>query len=201
MLEHLGEYPEAERLRRHILESRLRVLGEEHELALQAMNNLGLLLWKDGRAKEAEPLLQRAVQVHRRIFDDEYLVAMGNLALALSTQGKLAEAEPLYRALLKSARTRQDDVYLAQTLGNLAWHYLDMGKPAEAEPMFREALDLRRRVHGETHPQIVFATDSLAIALQRMGQFDEGEQLLRQTLETVRDQLGNEHPTTLLYES
>ncbi|MEE8154216.1 MAG: serine/threonine-protein kinase [Phycisphaerales bacterium] len=196
-----GRNAEAARLYRRVLDSRHRVLGEEHYLTVEAMGNLGLMLQEDGRAKEAEPLHRRAVEGNRRIFGDESqetLTSMNNLALALSRQGKLADAEPLYKRTLEIGRRTAGNEGSISKINNLAWHYLDMGKPTEAEPLFRELLDLSRRVHGETHPRIVLSTDSLATALRMMDRFDEGERLLRQTLDTVRDQLGNEHPTTLL---
>ncbi len=195
-----GNLAEAERLFSQVLETRRRVLDEENNLTFEVMNNLALVMYKDHRAKDAEPLLRRVVEFQRRHFGDEHtetLTSMNNLALVLSEQGKLAEAEPFYRRTLEIGRRTAGNEGSISKINNLAWHYLDMGKPAQAEPLFLEALELIPRVHHEAHPNILLTTEGLAEALRTMDRFDEGEQLLRKTLQTIRSHYGPENATTL----
>ena len=60
--------------------------GTAYERALEAMGNLGLSLKAQGRLPEAEPLLEAALEIYRRILGNEHrrtLQSMNNLAQLL----------------------------------------------------------------------------------------------------------------------
>jgi tetratricopeptide (TPR) repeat protein len=70
-----------------------------------------------------------------------------------------------------------------------------------AKPHFAAALELRRNVLGEEHPDTLTAMHNLGISLQMQGrssgQIDEAEQLYNRVLELRRKVLGEEHPDTI----
>eukprot|EP00808_Paulinella_micropora_P011958 g42040.t1 len=73
--------------------------GAEHQSTLQSLNNLGVLLKKQGKLAEAEPLYRRNLEGSEKTLGAEHpfkLTSVSNLGLLLQDQGKLAEAEPLY---------------------------------------------------------------------------------------------------------
>jgi hypothetical protein len=73
----------------------------------------------------------------------------------------------------------------------------DQGKLEEAERYRREALDRRRRVLGNDHPDTLEAMLSLGKVRADQGQLDEAERLLRESADGRRRVLGNQHADTL----
>ncbi|PNH04770.1 Kinesin light chain [Tetrabaena socialis] len=77
-----------------------------------------------------------------------------------------------------------------------AWFYYMMGRYMEAEPLSRQALELRRRVLGEEHPDTANSIHNLAACIYAQGRYAEAEPLSRQALELRLLVLGEEHPNT-----
>ena len=62
LLQAMGKLAEAEPYCREALESRRRVVGDDHRDTLQSINNMGLLLHSMGKRAEAEPYLREALE-------------------------------------------------------------------------------------------------------------------------------------------
>ncbi len=71
------------------------------------------------------------------------------------------------------------------------------GKFAEAESYCREAMEKKRRVLGEEHPDTLLSINNVALPLVSQGKLAEAEGYYRETLEKRRRVLGEEHPNTL----
>ncbi|RYP77656.1 hypothetical protein DL771_001024 [Monosporascus sp. 5C6A] len=85
-----GRYNEAEELFVQVMETRKRVLGEEHPSTLTSMANLASTFWNQGRWKEAEELQANELQICSRVLGEEHpdtLTSMANLAFTLKAQG------------------------------------------------------------------------------------------------------------------
>jgi serine/threonine protein kinase/tetratricopeptide (TPR) repeat protein len=198
----LGLYDAARPLQERALETRRRVLGEEHEETLRSLGALGDLLRAQGKLAEAEPFERDALEKCRRILGAEHpftLVSINNYAFLLMLQGKHAESEPLCReALGKMQRVLgKDDRETLRTQGNLALVLQSLGRLPEAEPVYREVLDRRRRVLGEEDPDTATAVNDLGFLLLGQGRFVEAEPFLREALEKYRRVYGEEHPETV----
>ena len=62
------------------------------------------MLYELGQYAEAEPLLQRALQIREKALGPEHpdvATSLNNLAVLYRAQGRYAEAEPLYQRALK----------------------------------------------------------------------------------------------------
>ena len=81
-------------------------------------------------------------------------------------------------------------------MNNLAILYMDQGRFDVADPLHVKALELRRRVLGEEHPDTLRSMNDLAVLYFDQGLFDEAEPLYVKTLEVRRRVLGEEHPDT-----
>ena len=68
-----------------------------------------------------------------------------------------------------------------------------LGRDSEAEPLYRERRGVIAAALGRDHPEYEKACVSLADSLVNLGRPDEGEPLLRETLEIAR---GNDRPAT-----
>jgi pentatricopeptide repeat protein len=66
------------------------------------MNNLALVLARQGKYDEAEEMHRRMLELRGRVLGKEHpdtLTSMNNLALVLASQGKYNEAEEMHRLL------------------------------------------------------------------------------------------------------
>ncbi len=100
-----GEYADAERIGREVLDVSRRVLGEEHPDTLASANNLAQSLSHQGKYAEAERIEREVLGVRRRVLGEEHPSTMttrtaSNLASSLLHQGKYADAERIEREVL-----------------------------------------------------------------------------------------------------
>ena len=95
------------------------------------------------------------------------------------------------------ARLKGDDRSSSQLIARLASLLRDQGKLSEAEPLYIEALEGRRLVLGNDHPNTLNSIFNLANVLQVQGKFYLAEPLYLEALEGRRRILSNDHPSTL----
>jgi len=69
-----------------------------------------------------------------------------------------------------------------------------MGDYARAEPLYRQALEIRRKVLGEQHPDYAASLNNLAVLYESMDDYARAEPLYRQALEIRKTALGEAHP-------
>jgi serine/threonine protein kinase/Flp pilus assembly protein TadD len=152
-----------------------------------------------GRNADAEPHLQEAVAIARRLYPDghkDLAYAMNKLARVLATAGRLDEAEELFRETLAMQRRLLGEEHeeVAKLMNNLADVLRVRGRYEQAEALHREALAMRRRLLGEEHTSIASSLNNLAITLQSLSRFDEAEALFRESLAMDRALRGDLHP-------
>jgi CHAT domain-containing protein len=82
----------------------------------------------------------------------------------------------------------------ASQLSKLASVYDAQGEYAKAEPLYKQALEIRRRVLGEKHPNFAASLNNLATLYQAQGDLAKAEPLYKQALEIHRQVLGEKHP-------
>ena len=86
-----GKYNEAEDAFARVMETRERMLGEEHPSTLTSMANLASTYWKQGRWKEAEELGVGVMETTKRVLGEEHpdtLTSMNNLAFIWKAQSQ-----------------------------------------------------------------------------------------------------------------
>ncbi len=128
-----------------------------------ALNLLGVLCCQRGRAPEALPYLERAVQLQ-----PQNAIFQNNLGLALLALARSREAETCFRRALEL------DPNYAEAHNNLGNLLLGRGETEAAIACYREALRLR--------PDYARARSNLGNALWRQGQLCEAEACYRQAL-------------------
>lgn len=198
----LGEYPPAEPHLQRALELRRTTLGEEHQQTVRAMNELGLLYWRQGRLDEAEHLYRTAIETGKRAFGPDHRDTLAyemNLAILLRSRGRYQEAEPLFehnfQTKLRTLGAEHPDTL--GTMSSLANHFQETGRYEKAEALHRQSLEIKRRVHGEKAPVTVSEMNNLGNDLALMGRYEEAEPLMQRTLELKMEVYGADHPTTL----
>ncbi|CAE6955672.1 KLC2 [Symbiodinium natans] len=196
-----SRYGEALELYQEILQARLRNdPREEDPSTLTSMNNLGVLLKKQGKVVEAEQFYRRALARRRAVLgnlDPDTLTSINNLAVLLSTT-KTQEAEELFAEALAGCRAvlGATDMDTLLSADNLAALLYQKGRPSEAEPLFREAALGFATLLGSRDPETLRSQDNLAVTLLELGRLDEAEVLLRSTVEGFIAIRGADHPDT-----
>ncbi|MDB9454430.1 tetratricopeptide repeat protein [Dolichospermum circinale] len=83
---------------------------------------------------------------------------------------------------------------LANSLNNLASLYYNQGKYSEAEPLLLDALEMRKRLFTNDHPDVASSLNNLAYLYYNQGKYSEAEPLLLDALEMRRRLFTNDHP-------
>ncbi len=165
------------------------------ELATLLLKTGYYLTMEQHRYREAEPLLQRALQMRESALGIEHLLvaeALNSVGLVYTWQGKYAAAEPLFqRALqIREQKLGIEHPAVVQPLNNLGSLYAKQGKYAEAESL------LQRAVHVKEQPQdnkLILLLNNLANLYQKQGKCAEAEPLLQRALQ-IEEQKGIDDP-------
>ena len=201
-----GNYPEAERLIRSVIEERARALGPEHPDTLDSRQRLIYALTRQTKYAEAEAEAREVLKLRQKVLGPEHLdtvVSRYNLADTLVEQGKNAEAEALYREVI-----RLDEKLLGpehpRTLAarlELATVLESEGKNVEAESLYREVIKLDEKVYGFEHPNTLNDRMNLATALQADGKYQAAEAEYRDVIKLEAKIIGTEKPDILISRS
>jgi tetratricopeptide (TPR) repeat protein len=105
------------------------------------------------RYAEAEPHLERSVQLFRKELGDDHtetLQSMHQLVMLCRHQSRYAEAEDLAIKVFECRRRilGQDDINTLWSMNMVALVYRDQGLYKKAEPFFLEQLDISQRLQG-----------------------------------------------------
>ena len=198
-----GRYNEAEMCFQEVMETRKRVLGQEHSDTLISIGNLALTYRNQGRWKEAEELQLQVVETKKKVLGQEHpdtLIGMGNLALTYRSQGRWKEAEELQLQVMEAWKKvlGQEHPGTLTNMGNLALTFWHQGRWKEAEELQLQVMETRKKVLGQEHPDILISMGNLASMYRNQGRWREAEELELQVMETRKKVLGQEHPDTLV---
>jgi serine/threonine protein kinase len=177
-------------------------LSNDPELQAKMMFTMANTYSGLGLDSRARPLLERVVEIQRRVLGPENpqtLASMSFLASVESHQGYPAEGEKLVRKALDLQRrvlgsNHPDTLVSMSRLGDALLFEL---RDDEAEKEFRETIDLQRRILGPAHPDTLYSMRRLAAVLRAELRYPEAEQEHREVLDIQRRTLGPEHPETL----
>lgn len=79
-------------------------------------------------------------------------------------------------------------------MSNLVLTLERLGKYDEAEQMQQQAFELKKKMFGREHSEILVSMSGLAVVLERLGRYDKAEQMQRQVFELYTKVLGREYP-------
>jgi len=177
--------------------------SSEHDATLKLNNQAWSLatspeaMQRNGTAAVA--LAQQAVSETGRT----NAMYLGTLAAAYAEAGQFSNAVRVQReaiALIPAKQTgRREDFESrlrlfesnrpyrdARELATRASNLLAQRKFTESEQAHREALEMRRKVFGDEHPDVALSLHHLAIGLHHQGKLEEAERLCRESLEMRR---------------
>ncbi len=199
----LGEYPTAQK---HLEQARWlykETLGEDHEKTLAVSSRLGELLQRQGKAKEAEDLLQRTLEGQRRSTSAAKLevaatlVRLGQTSLDLDhrtqAENSASEGLALYQKILGD-----DDPGTVHALSVLASIQLELDHFAQAEALHRKVVRICEKAFGEANPITAKANFELGIFHKVKGLNRDADRLMCRAQQVLADTLGSDHPETLI---
>jgi eukaryotic-like serine/threonine-protein kinase len=169
VLANTGNEREAEQLFRQAATLDEHLKDDKRGAAGMPLQNLAVLLNREGRYAESVTIARLALTVEKQYFpadDPGVLSTERNYAMALETVHNLNQAEPMLRELMiRTARVRGPDhpeSMVAQV--QLAEILIDLGRFAEAEQLTRAAATGLDRVQGSDSPYATGAWSDYAIA-------------------------------------
>ncbi|HKP70742.1 MAG TPA: serine/threonine-protein kinase, partial [Pyrinomonadaceae bacterium] len=199
----LGQFESAELHLRRALDTRLAIFPRRSPEVANSMSNYGKLLVEKGDLDEAESLFRHARHTfrgERRSYDRDLQLARvtENLAYLAGLNARYEESIELYEEVLNILRYAigENDPEVARIMGKLGNVLTVMDNREQAEPLQRRAVEILSAIHEPGHPDVASATFNLVGAIYAKKP-DEAERLARQSLDTCRRILGEEHVDTV----
>jgi tetratricopeptide (TPR) repeat protein len=157
--ENLGEFADAERVLAENLPRAQRTFGEQHPITANLTFWMGNVLRREGRFAEAKPLLDRALELNRRMKGENSFDTLSTetaLAQVLAELHDDAAAEPLARDLTERMKAMPHGDHGASA-GLLAMILINEKRYAEAEHVLDEAYAAftKTRNHSEDEPAVL----------------------------------------------
>jgi tetratricopeptide (TPR) repeat protein len=151
-----------------VIETRKKVLGQDHPDTLTSMGNLASIFMEQERWKDAAELETQVLETSKRVYGAEHpdtLTSKDNLASALSKQGRWKEAEELEMQVVDTSKRvlGEDHPDTLTGIANLAATLTKHGRWKEAEELGLQVLEARKRVLGERHPDTLTSMKNLAV--------------------------------------
>ncbi|HKX27680.1 MAG TPA: tetratricopeptide repeat protein [Blastocatellia bacterium] len=157
-----------------------------------------LKLQRMGRFDEAIPLVERVLEIRKKILGPEHrevALAYSRLAVLYSIKGDFAKAEPLFQQarVIAEKALGPDHPEVAAALANLGILYVERGDYAKAEPLYQRALNIRERALGPDHRDVAATINSLASLYRNQGRYHKAEPLYQRALILREKMLGPDH--------
>ncbi|KIV86105.1 hypothetical protein PV11_01740 [Exophiala sideris] len=199
---HQSKLEKAEQVYAFSLRSSEEILGPEHEMTLDIINNLGILYEDQGKLDKAEQMFERALRGQEKVLGPENkstLDTVNNLGVLYRIQGKLDEAEQIYERALRSKEKvlGPEHVSTLDTINNLGGLYRSQGKLDKAEQIYERALRSKEKVLGPENKSTLETVNNLGVLYRIQGKLDEAEQMHDRALRGQEKVLGPGHTSTL----
>ncbi|MCH8028683.1 MAG: toll/interleukin-1 receptor domain-containing protein [Candidatus Dadabacteria bacterium] len=193
-----GDYKSAREFEEKVLETRKRVLGEEHPDTLASMNNLAGTLGAQGDLKRARELQEKVLETRKRVLGEEHpdtLTSMNNLAGTLGAQGDLNGARELQEKVLEIAKRVLGEEHpdTLTSMNNLAGTLRAQGDLKGARELQEKVLETHKRVLGERHTDTTISAWNLFLLHSELKDMDSAKRVLQNDIRWLL----NEDPVNL----
>jgi tetratricopeptide (TPR) repeat protein len=197
----LGEFTKAEGHLDQAYQILKQYAGEDHAETMDAAFDLAELYFLQSDYAKAEPLFLRVVDGRRRLLGDDdpaTLQPLHRLGELYVWRDEPDRAEALLAKALQASRPRgEQDLETLSFMGQLALTYTFLGRYPEAVELADKALEERRAILGDKHPDTLNTAATRSALDRRMGRLREAEQRSREVSRLRREVLGELHPFTV----
>jgi serine/threonine-protein kinase len=173
-----------------------RELAAEPEVRASMLQNIAAAYRSLGLFDGGLAIAKRAYDLEARLYgagNPKLAAALELVAELDRDKARYKEAEPLLRQVVAMRRKtlRPTDLLLARSLAYQGNCLYEEDKDQEAEPILREALAAYRANGPDQGPD---ARNYLALLLERKGEYEEAQSLLREAVEITRRTSGPDSP-------
>jgi tetratricopeptide (TPR) repeat protein len=186
-LENQGRLTDAELIFRTCLENLESEVGRYHPDALDAINNLSVNLWRQGKNSEANELSSEVLSQRLQLFGENHertistLITCGNITGAL---GRSDESLEFFRRALKSSKKvlGADSERTFGIMMNLAGGLTNAGQFVAASDLYEKSLRGLENVLGKMHPDTIRCASGYGNCLRQSGDFNGAERIYKRVL-------------------
>lgn len=173
-------------------------LTAQPELQAQMFDVIGRLHTQLGDYQEAQPLLEKALQIRRNLYGEvhpDVVTSMASLADVVRNKGNNEQAIELRRNVLDFRRrlAGDDDPKTIDALHALASALHGSGRSADAEPLFDEWLARLALPAPEVSAWRADQLSAAATFVQYRGELERAESMHREALAIRRSLFGERH--------
>jgi CHAT domain-containing protein len=173
--------------------------GEQTMVYASAIAWVGHLYQRQGRLEEAQPLMERSLEIFRKVLPTGHphiATATSNLGFQHQLAGRFEEAERLYKTALEMREKAEPPALepIAESLNNLAQIYKRQSRHKDAIPLLRRAVEMREKAFGPQNRQVALSLRNLSSALELDMKFSDAEKDLRRALEILARLQQADHP-------
>jgi serine/threonine-protein kinase len=173
-------------------------LSSQPAMQAQMLDVLGRLNMQVGRNEQAKSLLERALDIRRRLYGEnhpDYVTTLSNLADAVDQTEDPKQVVALHRQVLEARRrlSRDDDPRTIDAQWALALAVHRSGDAKGAAPLFEHWLAAIARLPRQATPERAAQLSTAAGFLEQRGELDRAEPLLREALAIRRAVFGERH--------
>ena len=174
-------------------------LGADSPLKVVALATFADVYAEQARYARAEAYYRRALEVGERIWTPQHVCLAGireRLARVYIAQGRFDDAQSacqLALDVLKKAFGNQKHPAIAAGLHTRGRVEIERGRPRAARPYLEEALEARRALFGNDHPDVARTLAILAALDDSPETYDRGAKRYLHAIETFETLLGADH--------
>ena len=192
-----GKYDEAEKSLHEGLAMRRALFGESHGSVADSLQHLAQLEHLRDHLEEAGKLLDQALAIRRSADprDPEIAVLLADQGRLWLQRGNAEQANALLLQAMDIQRPAGNGVALAKTLNSLGMASQNLEKVDDAGRYYDEALAIRTKALGPTHPDTSLTRGNLAALYYQQSDFARAAPIFRETVELQRKALGDDHPS------
>jgi eukaryotic-like serine/threonine-protein kinase len=150
-----------------------------------ALNDIGIVLQKEGDLGGAEQSLMRAGKYFSQIGDqNSYGAALTNLGEVYRVEGRLSDAEDVYREAIRTFNTtgRKDNEYVV--MNDLGGVLYERGEFRRARKVYQDLLAARQS--SGDRPGAAIAKGNLASVLRVQGELDPALAMYQEALDALK---------------
>jgi tetratricopeptide (TPR) repeat protein len=167
----------------------------------EVLNDMGVLLWRNGDLDEAEKFYRESLAMNRKLLGEKHPeIANGleNVAMSLQDKGDLAGAEDMYQQSLTMRRELLGENHpeVGRTLANIASLRYDRGETRVAIENMREVLAIYRKAYPADHPETARVLNTIGFWLTLAHNYTEADRYMSEAL-AMRRRLFDEHQPDL----
>ena len=198
----LCQYTKAESLYLRCLEVRKHLLGPEHPVTVDSLNNLGRLYTETGRYEEAADLLSRCADIDNRKLGADHpssLTTLDNLAGLYLELGDHDRAEILFLRCLETRKSvlGKDHPSMLTTINNISYLYYLKGDHHRAETILLGSRETMERLLESGNPAAIHPMLLLAAVWSFQGEHEQAETMCMRLLKTTDAMYGKNNPYSL----